>query len=416
MEGATGETANNFKPKRKGRKVIVIILAVLICIALLVGVGVLVAKQMELTRKVEQFQELLETQQYASALEYYEEYKSEPDFTEKADKDVIERYEKASDNKDEELEVALFNSGILPQDYVAELEKTIKTEIDGKKERYLEEGGTFKDFKNEVKKYLKYNNKTITDLTDAANKEMSTLIQSRAAYQRAEESKGKKEYYDALVNYSKVAETDSKYSDAQSKMEEITPLYKEEVMGKIEKIIKDKDYDQAVKELETLKKYCADSDVESRLKEIKEQKAAYDEEQKQIKMQQFKDSQEVEVISAEAINEGYYLRIMKAQIVLKNNSDKVAKDVSVSILCYDDNGYPVRVGYSFLGDHENLAYANYTTCNIQPGGTYGSEWVVDIPDQCRKVKACVKSVTYVNGLVWQNPYYDYWLEENHAAY
>ena len=102
------------------------------------------------------------------------------------------------------------------------------------------------------------------------------------------------------------------------------------------------------------------------------------------------------------------------QVIVKNISEKTIKNMKVSCLGYDKNGYPVKIKTQFSlsgGDYELVG--NAEDANIIAGGKFGENrgWALEDQSDVSKVLACVKSATFYDGTTWDNPYYEYWIEQ-----
>jgi hypothetical protein len=103
----------------------------------------------------------------------------------------------------------------------------------------------------------------------------------------------------------------------------------------------------------------------------------------------------------------------QAQVIVKNNTQKVVKNFTVGILMYDSNGYPVKSG--IIAGESELFRGQAEAVNIQPGQSFGSENVWNLYTDfgtVSKLNACVKNVEYFDGSSWTNEYFDYWQEEH----
>ena len=226
-----------------------------------------------------------------------------------------------------------------------------------------------------------------------------------------------KNYKEALDKLSKVIKEDSNYDSAQSKINEVVKLYKKEVMSKVDKDLSSKKYSEALNALKSLNNYCSDTDVKDKMDSVRDKKNAYDKKEQKRRIKKYKNNQEVEVISTKVVDAGYSLVFMNAYVTVKNNtSNKVAKDVELGMLLFDGNGYPVDADDLYKITYDNEESCELDSCNITPGKTYGSNSYFDVPDQCKKIKACVQEVTYTDGTVWENPYYNYWVDANYQSY
>lgn len=100
-------------------------------------------------------------------------------------------------------------------------------------------------------------------------------------------------------------------------------------------------------------------------------------------------------------------------VVIENISEDVVKGYTISVLAYDEKGYPVKVEgrYDFNPDYE--LKASEEAANIQPNETYGEDKGVNL-DKDSKVFyaiAVIKEVEFYDSGTWENPYYSYFIEE-----
>lgn len=401
----------------KIKKIIIGGVIALIALIVIAFGGLFINKQIQSNKRLEGFKELVEAENYKEALTYYEDNGIDNLFIRKADKYSQEQYEEAEANENEDKKLAIFNASLLPNDYVAQIEEKIAGEIEELQNSYVAEKIEYRVVKSKCDIYAKYKSDSVSTKAKDVNDYSKSLDDSRNAYKSGMEAVEAKDYEKALDNLSKVIEEDSNYDSAQAKIPEVVELYKTEVMGNVDKQVESNNYAAAITSLESLNKYCSDSDVSSKLTVVKSQKETYEEEQEKLKIEGYKNSQQVEVTSTRVYNGGYYITLMRAEVKIRNNSDKVAKDVSFGLLLFDSNGYPVDVEWTmYQGTHSNELNCEFNSCNVTSGGSFGGDRYYDVPDNCHKAKACVKKVTYTDGTIWKNPYYEYWLKDNYNSY
>ncbi len=401
---------------KKINKIIKKILLLLLIIMVLVILGIFMHSKIEREKKIDTFQKLIDNAEYTKAADYYSK-NAEINFTKKADLVVENAYEESIKNGDEELEIAIYNSNLLNKDYISKLDNSILEKIENTKKQYFNENIKYEDALEQVKKYKKYADNDISQAASNSISNIETIHESRQAYESGMAEAEAGDYESALKDLSSVTNQDSNFINAKDKITEIIPQYKEIVLSEVDEKIASNDYDSAISELQILQAYCFDQDVEEKLAEVQGQKTAYDNEMAKAEIQTYEDNQEVEVLSTKVRDVGYTITFMKAEVDIKNNSDKVAKDVNFSLLLFDDDGYPVDVEYDYYkGRYDNEFMCSHESCNVEPGESYGSNWEFSVPDKCKQVKACVTDVKYTDGSTWKNPYYDYWIEDNYSMY
>lgn len=403
--------------KNKNKKLVKIgIIAIVIMVVAIVG-GLFINKQIQLNKVVEGFKVLVDDDNYKDALIYYEDNGIDSAFVKKADAYIENRYEEMIADSDVDKKVSLFNSGLLNDQYVSNIQENALSEMEQLQNDFISEKIAIDNVKATCDIYVKYKNSDISSKAKSVYEYCQKLDNSRSAYKEGIELADSRKYESALQSLNNVISEDSNFDSAQKKIEEIVPLYKTEVMSSVDKSVASNKYDAAIKSLESLLKYCSDSDVSSKLTSVKNQKKKYDDEQEQIKIEGYKNNQQVEVTSTRVYDDGYYITLMRAEVKIKNNSNKTAKEVSFGLLLFDGNGYPVDVEWTmYQGTHSNEFNCAFNSCNVTAGSTYGGNKYYDVPDNCRKAKACVRSVTYTDGSTWSNPYYEYWLKDNYNSY
>lgn len=371
--------------RKKRIKVFAVAVAGVVIVAI---AGVFVNKQMQLNKVVGEFKGLVEAENYADACDYYENHKTQDAFVKKADKYTKEQYQMAETDEDLNKRLEIFNSSLLPEDYIAQLEQEITGELEELQNSYQSEQIEYEEVKKKSSVYAKYRDDLISTKAKDVGDFCKGLNDSRSAYEAGMKSAEAKDYKHALENLSRVIKEDSNYDSAQAKMAEVVGLYKAEMMAYVDNEVAMNQYAVAISSLESLSTFCSDSDVTDKLSQVKSQKEAYDKEQERIKIENYKNNQQVTVTSARAYNDGYYIRMMRAEVKVKNHSNKTVKDVSFGLLLFDGNGYPVDVNWKiYQGTHSNEFNCAFNSANITAGSSYGGDKYYDVPDNCRKVKA-----------------------------
>lgn len=405
------------EPKKKhALKKLLIILASVLCAGIFLTCGVFYLNE---TKKLKQLEDYVMSDKISKASDFIADQEDDSIFTDRAYKLLNKVYEQSLEEENIQRARKLFNGKLVRTDKGSL--KNIRSEADryiSEKEKGFEKGKIdYKTAASYIQEFCQYDDSSISKNAKQAKDDIDALNVSMEAYEKAEKFSKDKDYENALKNYSNVITADKNYASAQSQMSQIVPIYKEDVMNSLESFLNEKNYSGALENLNLLKKFCQDQDIQDKIIEIQDLKDSYDKEQEAAHIQNLKEIQQVEAISTYVKNVGYSITFMRGNTVVKNNSEKVAKNVIFSMLLFDENGYPVATDYViYQGKYENEYSCAYNSSNIQPGETYGSDATFEVPDQCRQIKACVKQVEYTDGSVWSNDYYDYWLEENHASY
>lgn len=243
---------------------------------------------------------------------------------------------------------------------------------------------------------------------------INRLNNSRIAFNKGKEYEKSNDLWDAIKYYRTVIIDDSNFSGAAKKATELTAKYKTQTLKTAEDYANNKDYQNAINTIDSASSILdKDPDFEAK-------KAVYT---TQL-ISKYKSDQQVIVLSAQVVSESdndndksQYPDMLQA--IIKNNSSKTIKDFLVGWLGYDSNNNPVNIkpysdgtysNYEFFGKAENV--------NMLPNSTMGDDrgWKLAVNHGLSKVIACVKSVTFTDGTTWENPYYQYWLDQYKGKY
>jgi len=101
------------------------------------------------------------------------------------------------------------------------------------------------------------------------------------------------------------------------------------------------------------------------------------------------------------------------QWILENKSGNVIKNYTVSVLAYDENGYPVKVEgqYDYKPGFEKSVLAE--AVNVQPDTTHGDDYGYGLGTNHGIAYAIVlvKELEFYDSDTWKNPYYDIWIKK-----
>ncbi|MFM9282171.1 DUF5780 domain-containing protein [Paenibacillus jiagnxiensis] len=246
--------------------------------------------------------------------------------------------------------------------------------------------------------------------------EINELQNSRTAFQKGKDLLEQKNYKEALIQLNKVIEQDENYAKAKELSEQSSDEYKKAILAEADKLAAVKKYGDAVKLMDTALSILPDepefaADRDTYYKSQQEQLAA----ERRAKMQAAAEQQEVVVETAKIIIQSDEYKALwpdMIQVIVSNHSSKTVKNMKVSTLGFDSNGYPIKIDriygddtFEFIGTADNV--------NIVPNSSFGEDngWEIDENHGIDTVLACVKEVEYYDGSKWENPYYDYWIEE-----
>lgn len=102
------------------------------------------------------------------------------------------------------------------------------------------------------------------------------------------------------------------------------------------------------------------------------------------------------------------------EVIIKNNHTETIRNYSVGLMGFDQNGYPLKIEWNIDfsgGDYVRLGSSE--DANVIPGATVGKDkgWGLDESHGIRYVLAEVYEVEFYDGEMWQNPNFDYWVNE-----
>ena len=309
----------------------------------------------------------------------------------------------------------LYREDILSdRELVLDLEKKINEKLSNIKSEYVSGKITYDDALEKINLYSNCNGSS--DYSKIKS-EIEELNASQKNYKDALEYEKNNNLEKAIDCYASVISTDDNYNQAQSRIQKLKPEYEKDIYNKIENLIKNDKLSDATDCISKAKKVLGNNNsritnFENQINKIEKQKS---EAAEKAKIDNLKKSQKVIVTSAKAYDDGYSIVFMKGTVTVKNLTNKVVKEVHVGLLQFDNKGYPVDVEYSWEGE-DNLLNCRMQSANIEPNRSYGSGTYWDLEDQVKKIKACVKSVKFLDGATWENEYFDYWLKAEKSSY
>ncbi|MGG7165325.1 DUF5780 domain-containing protein [Clostridium ihumii] len=256
-----------------------------------------------------------------------------------------------------------------------------------------------------------------SDVNNAIDK-VNNLNNSRIAFKKADEFLKNNNLINAIKEYKNVISDDKNYEKAKEQINNNEKKYKEQVLKSAEEFANKKDYDKAVTILsEAIVVFSNDAELTSKNETYKKLQQEKLEAERKQEIDKSKSEQLVIVESSNiAIQDSRYKALYPdmIQVIVNNKSEKTIKNMNIGCLAYDKNGYPLQIKTQFNFSGGNYEFiGNAPNVNIIPGGRFGDNvgWNLDESHGISKVLACVKTVTFYDGTTWDNPYYEYWIEQ-----
>lgn len=248
----------------------------------------------------------------------------------------------------------------------------------------------------------------LTAEVSAAQAEMNDLNDSRVAFKSGEELMQNQNMKGAIMEFTKVIDSDPQYDQAQELIRKASSDYQAAVLSDAQQLASEQQFEHAISAINDA------LDIMPNDSELAAKKSVYENQNKEKlaaerkeKVEELKANQELSVVETRIVDD--YIFDQMAQVIVQNNTDKVVKKYRVGYMGFDKDNYPVKFGLlneSFL--REGVAEAT-----IQPGEKHGSnkKWEL-FESKIVKIIACVKNVEYFDGSTWVNEYYDYWVEDH----
>lgn len=290
------------------------------------------------------------------------------------------------------------------------IEKIFAQNLSETLDNYINDKLSYEDALNRLEQYDDL--KGLKSYADASKKDLESVKKSKDKFLLGKENESNNDILNAIKNYSEVISLDkNNYQIAQDYIKSNSDNFRKSTFNEIDDLISNKDYISANNKLEELKQvFTNDDEIAKKSNEIKEKV-------KEQQIQEYKENQEVTVENTRIyIQHPTYKALYpdSIEVIIKNHTSKTIKNYNVSILAYDSNNYPLKVqtqynfgkaNYEFIGMAENV--------NIISGATGGKNygWSLDENHGISKILALVKDVEYYDGSKWENPYYEYWIEQ-----
>jgi ribosomal protein L37E len=243
-----------------------------------------------------------------------------------------------------------------------QLSEIQKKQMDEIYNKYKNDTILFDDAQNAVDKYIKY--KPSIDYGTEIKQKLKNLNESKSAYSNGRNSEKNGDLLKAINDYKAVIKEDLYYEDAQSKIQSIEATYKTQMLSEAEGYVNNKQYKDAVSNVDKVISAVGSSEDLIQLKQ---------------QYEELNDTQYAKIVVAEKAglpkNSARWRFSDQVQFTfhVTNNSDKAIVGVS---------GY-VNIKDMFGKDIKELA-CDFTGNTIQPGETFVEK---DMGYECNQFKA-----------------------------
>ncbi len=243
------------------------------------------------------------------------------------------------------------------------------------------------------------------------------LNESRIGYITAVEYDNDGNIIEAIENYSKVIESDrDNYRKSQERIEELKLSYKDEILILLETYKKSNDYEKALILInDSLKVIPKDNDISAKRNIFVEIEKKSKETALKNEMREAEKNQKIKVVSTRIFVQHDQWKSLYPdmfQVIINNKSGKTIKSFKVSMLGWDNNGYPLKIQAGLFGSlmYEYQGYAD--NVNVLNNEEFGADsgWDLEEKHGIVKTRAVVVEAEFYDGSTWVNPYYKYFLE------
>lgn len=251
-----------------------------------------------------------------------------------------------SDKSNEAIE--LYNEKIQEdQELAKELADKQNSEIDSIYDKFSDNKLSYEDAQLKLQKYVEYTpSKTHANSIKHKIEELNT---SRTAYEEAKEAENNSDIETALKRYKGVIKEDKNYKDAQEKIVELQERYKTQCLKEAENYIQNRQYDEAIANVEKVISCLGSSD------ELETLKQQYND----LKSERYAKIVVVEkTVTPMDSSNWIFNNYVNNVFDITNNSDKAIKGIEGTLIVNDlFDKEIVKMGCDFTGQI------------IQPGAT-----------------------------------------------
>lgn len=178
----------------------------------------------------------------------------------------VKKYVYLFNNDKSKEAIAVYNEKIEEdKELENELSNMQNAEMDDIFKKFKGDKITYKDAEKQIESYIKYvpSKQYATDI----KKKIDALNSSRAAYQDAQKAEKEKDIETALRKYKAVIEDDESYTEAQNRIQNLQESYKAQLLNESENYIQNKQYKEAIANIDKAISVLGSSDDLTELKQ-----------------------------------------------------------------------------------------------------------------------------------------------------
>ncbi len=331
--------------------------------------------------------------------------------------DPDQDFEKAVKNEKLEQTITIYNNKIKDNDKKErKAERFLLTEMLQTKKSFLNKTIDYHTASKKLK--FIYDTQLITEEAEKIIAEVERLHTSHTAYKKGEELSGKSKHDEAIAALQHVLSEDKEYfSKAQKLIEAEQVAYKKAIFDELDKLSGQEKYEDA---LSLIKKGLAllpdDKDLLIKRASLEQFREEQLETEDLLYKDKVKNDQQLLAINAQLVEQSDDFKQIypdMIEVMVENHTDKTVKNYTVSILAYDDKGFPLKLKGPNTDKEVYELKGQAKSAFIKSGDTYGKNagWTIIENANIKTLIACVVEVEYTDGTVWENEYYPYWQEE-----
>ncbi len=261
---------------------------------------------------------------------------------------TVDRYLHLVNEENNNEALSLYNEKIKDNDDLKnELIEKQNDYMDSIYDSFLNEQTDYDESKNEINKFTEY--EISKAYADSIEDKINSLNRSRTAFENAVNAEKSNDIGKAIENYKAVIKDDSNYKTAQSKIDSLSESWKKSLLDEAKDYSNNKDYQNAIKNIDTLIRVLGASD------ELNELKKTYENLDSEKYVKVFVSDK---INTPKDINNWIFSNYVNIIFELTNNSEKPIKGIEGFLTVKD-----------LFGKEILTCGCDFTGINIQPSDT-----------------------------------------------